>query len=796
VKKLVFLLAFLLVGVASAAPNIVSTTQTSATVEGLDCGSKYRVEIRKYTANGGLGSSGDAVDAQTKACPDAQPPSAPERLTTTGVSQTSISVSWSASTDDVGVAGYDLYRNGTNVDSTGVTSHTFGGLSCGTSYTLAVEAYDAAGKRSPRSAITASTSACPPPSCPAGQYSADYYGNTTLSGTPVLRRCESAIDHSWGSASPASGVPADRFSSRWTGTFSFTAGSYEFTTTADDGIRVWVDGTQVIDAWKDQPPTTYQATRSLTAGEHVVKVEYYENGVGAVAKVSWQQSQSPPAPSCTAGRYSADYYENMTLSGTPVLRRCESAIDHGWGGGSPATGVPADRFSTRWTGTFSFTAGSYEFTATADDGIRVWVDGTLEIDAWKDQAPATYQATRILTAGDHDVKMEYYENGGGAVARVSWQLNALPDPSPSPSPAPQRSIGFSPGCCITGNAHQVRMLDEAAAAGIRLIRDEIWWTEVERTNGSFNWTKYVNFVNLAEERGIDVLYILQNTPGWANGGQSYKVPPTNPADFADFCGQAAQTLGPIGVRAFEVWNEANLQLFFQPRPDAAKYVPLLKACYNAIKAVDPTITVISSGLSPHGEIGAEAANGTVNPVTFLQQMYVNGAAGYFDALGWHPYSGGGATFSSWSGWSQMSETNPSARSVMIANGDGAKKIWATEAGNNLSWCGGSETCQAERTRVQLEKWKSFEWAGPFYFYNQWAGIGDADFSAARVDWSKRPVWNVLASYWLSDWFCHFSTGSRQRSCVNEQPRRFATCAGVFVRQQRPADGGSRPHGRD
>ena len=53
-KKLVFLFALLLVGVAAAAPSVVSTTQTSATVEGLDCGSKYRFEIRKYAANGEL----------------------------------------------------------------------------------------------------------------------------------------------------------------------------------------------------------------------------------------------------------------------------------------------------------------------------------------------------------------------------------------------------------------------------------------------------------------------------------------------------------------------------------------------------------------------------------------------------------------------------------------------------------------------------------------------------------------------------------------------------------------------
>jgi chitodextrinase len=303
VKKLVFLLAFLLVGVATASPNVVSTTQTSVTIENLDCGTKFRFEIRKYAPNGELSSNADSVDAETKSCPDTQPPSQPQNLAATGATQTSISVSWTASTDDVGVTGYDVYRGGARVDSTSATSYAFGGLSCGTTYTLAVEARDAAGKRSSSSAITASTSACPPPSCPSGEYSAHYYENSTLSGAHVLHRCEAAVNHDWGGGSPAANVPTNQFSARWTGTFSFEAGAHEFTAAGDDGIRVWVDGTPLIDAWKDQAPTTYQATRLLTAGDHVVKVEYYENGGGAVARLSWQLSQlpAPPPPPPPAG---------------------------------------------------------------------------------------------------------------------------------------------------------------------------------------------------------------------------------------------------------------------------------------------------------------------------------------------------------------------------------------------------------------------------------------------------------------------------------------------------------------
>jgi PASTA domain len=112
-KKLVFLFALLLVGVASAAPSVVSTTENAATVQGLDCGSTYRIEIQEYAENGELSSTAGSVDAQTQNCTETQPPPDPpadpqppadtQVLAAPGQTQASISVSRSASTGTVGV---------------------------------------------------------------------------------------------------------------------------------------------------------------------------------------------------------------------------------------------------------------------------------------------------------------------------------------------------------------------------------------------------------------------------------------------------------------------------------------------------------------------------------------------------------------------------------------------------------------------------------------------------------------------------------------------------------------------
>jgi chitodextrinase len=91
---------------------------------------------------------------------DTTAPSAPPSLAATGATQTSVSVSWGASSDNVGVTAYRLFANGASAGSTSATSYDFTGLACGASYLLGVEARDAAGNVSQRTTLTASTSAC------------------------------------------------------------------------------------------------------------------------------------------------------------------------------------------------------------------------------------------------------------------------------------------------------------------------------------------------------------------------------------------------------------------------------------------------------------------------------------------------------------------------------------------------------------------------------------------------------------------------------------------------------------
>jgi hypothetical protein len=124
-------------------------------------------------------------------------------------------------------------------------------------------------------------------------------------------------------------------------------------------------------------------------------------------------------------RWKLEIFNNRSLSGATVEQRYDVVGTGGftfdWGSGRASNCTANDDFGIRFSRRFQIaTAGEYRFTTRTDDGVRLWVDGALLIDRWIDQAPTSYIATKQLAAGWHDVRMDYYENGGGAYASVEW----------------------------------------------------------------------------------------------------------------------------------------------------------------------------------------------------------------------------------------------------------------------------------------------------------------------------------------------------------------------------------------
>jgi glucose/arabinose dehydrogenase len=299
----------------------------------------------------------------------------------------------------------------------GPTTYTVNvGLTQG-SHHVVLEYFDASGAAIAKFRYEPTSEPAPPLSPPTDSYAAEYFDNRDLTGTPVLTRNDDTVDFDWGAGGPGGGVPTDNFSARWTRALDVAApSSYRFTVTADDGFRLFVDGQKILDKWTTAGHTAFTVTRQLEQGSHQIVLEYFEAGADAVAKLAYEVTPDPPPP---PEPFSAEYFDNMDLAGTPVLTRSDDAIDFDWGTGSPNFAVPFNSFSARWTRTKSYAAGTYRFSVTGDDGIRVFVDGELVVNGWLYQAPTTYTADVPLTEGEHTVVVEYFEFSGGAVARYS-----------------------------------------------------------------------------------------------------------------------------------------------------------------------------------------------------------------------------------------------------------------------------------------------------------------------------------------------------------------------------------------
>ena len=120
------------------------------------------------------------------------------------------------------------------------------------------------------------------------------------------------------------------------------------------------------------------------------------------------------------------YYASKDLT-NPVLVRFDETINFNWAGGSPHPLVPAHPFSARWTGqVIPAVSGTHTFYTQSDDGVRLWVNGKQLINNWTLHPSREDSGTIELKAGEAvDIKLEYYEDPGVAVCKLSWSAPGL-----------------------------------------------------------------------------------------------------------------------------------------------------------------------------------------------------------------------------------------------------------------------------------------------------------------------------------------------------------------------------------
>lgn len=266
-----------------------------------------------------------------------------------------------------------------------------------------------------------------------GEWQAEYYNNTSLIGAPAVIRNEVGVDFDWGFGAPAPSLPVDGFSGRWVRPFDLGAGLYIFHVTADDGVRLWIDGDLIIEEWYPTPRRDLEVEYVLPFDDlYEVRLEYADFS-GPASIYFWFEKVALPPPDTGIPYYSwrGAYWPNVNLFGDPLLVRSDPSVSFDWGTSSPAPGIPANSFSARWDRIIDFEPASYRFTITVDDGARLYVDNQLIIDEWQDGNTRTVSRDYALSGGPHEVRVEYYDRTGNAEIEFLWSKTTAVTPTPT-----------------------------------------------------------------------------------------------------------------------------------------------------------------------------------------------------------------------------------------------------------------------------------------------------------------------------------------------------------------------------
>ncbi len=280
-----------------------------------------------------------------------------------------------------------------------------------------------------------------------GPWIVQYFDNTEWRGDPAQTQEVNAIGLDWGFDPPVPGVNRDDFTVRAVADVFFPAGDYRFWVLADDAVRLAIDFDPIIDTLDDpQPDEVISEDVTLEQGFHRISIHLREYSLNAFLYLDYRDlATNPTGPSfpntgtqpSSGGPWTAEYFNNTNLSGSPIVIQSEPAPSHNWGVSAPFPNMPADNFSARWSTTQYFDGGDYEFRVLADDGVRVYLDGVLQILQWGNYTGQTNIARVRPFIGNHTIVVEYLEAAG--VAQIDYnlvQVNRVVTPTPFIQPTP------------------------------------------------------------------------------------------------------------------------------------------------------------------------------------------------------------------------------------------------------------------------------------------------------------------------------------------------------------------------
>jgi hypothetical protein len=266
-----------------------------------------------------------------------------------------------------------------------------------------------------------------------------------------------------------------------------------------------------------------------------------------------------------------DYYDSLNLT-SYRLSRFDPQVNFDWGTGSPDPSIGNAAFSIRWTGAVQpLYTQTYTFYSTTDDGVRLWVNGTLLIDHWVNQSATEWSGSIALTAGtNYNLKMEYYQSGASASAALSW---SAPSQSKQLIPTTQLYVVPAPPTIITQPASRTVTNGNNVTFSVTAIGSPL----------TYQWT--FNGTNIADATTSD--YTAYNVQ--TNNAGNYAALVTNDYDTVT-SSNAVLTVIPAPVITTQPTNQTVAQGLTATFSVVATGAPPLSYqwCFNSMAIVAAT----------------------------------------------------------------------------------------------------------------------------------------------------------------------------------------------------------------
>ncbi len=380
------------------------------------------------------------------------------------------------------------------------------------------------------------------------------------------------------------------------------------------------------------------------------------------------------------------YANDKAWQSTVWFDRLTYGFDTGGVGAGPSHFSPASGESTTVSAHFG-EAATFTLTATDEAGLRrSWLaDGATDWGtSWNGRT-----ADGTLMSGSIRLRLTVTWLGSEHIYGFPYALGLTARPPVGTTASFAGVNTFMTTMDPVLRPAIERLAQRMEMAHVRMARESFDWHRIEPRRGWFEWAKFDQAVEIARAHNVELLGRLQYSAGWASSAAAsvqapdrFYYPPVKVSDFATYARETVHRYKDR-IHYWEIWNEPNEANYWRPSPSAAGYTTLLKAAYAAIKAEDPTATVVLGGLS------------TGPDQSFLDGIWQNGGWNSFDVLAIHAYVIGDplAPDNILPLWLTLAKQTVDAR--------GVKPIWITEfgwstyRGSGSSYVGVTEAQQSQ-----------------------------------------------------------------------------------------------------